>query len=207
MPRLCLIDYGAGNLHSAARGLERAGAEGHWQLQITNNPEDIQHADRLVLPGVGAFKSCADGLRAHDGLEAAIQHFVTELERPFLGICVGMQLLAERGLEHGETKGLGFIPGTVAEMETGVLRKPHMGWNEVIAKARHPILPRDRDAYFVHSYVLLPDDQSNVIATCEYGGAFPAAVAKNNIAGAQFHPEKSGAYGQEFLSRFLEWKP
>lgn len=207
MPRLCLIDYGAGNLHSAARGLERAGAEGHWQLEVTADPAIIQQADRLVLPGVGAFKSCAEGLRARPGLEEAIHHFVRELERPFLGICVGMQLLAERGLEHGETQGLGFIPGTVEEMTTGELRKPHMGWNDVTATSDHPLLPADRDAYFVHSYALTASDPSTVIAACEYGGPFPAAVAKDNVAGAQFHPEKSGPYGQEFLTRFLEWKP
>lgn len=206
MQRVCLIDYGAGNLHSAAQGLKRA-ADAPMDLIVSDDPETIAAADRLVLPGVGAFKSCAEGLRARPGVEDAIHEAVRSGGKPFLGICVGMQLLASRGLEHDETKGLDLIPGTVRQLEVKGLRLPHMGWNEVEARQDHPLLPTNLDAYFVHSFVFDTDDPEAVIAEAEYGERFTAAIAKDNVAGCQFHPEKSGPYGQELLSNFLRWTP
>mgnify|MGYP006266350583 CR=1 FL=1 len=207
MPLVCLVDYGAGNLHSAARGLERAAPSADHRVEVSDDPAVIRDADRIVLPGVGAFASCAAGLRARPGLEDAILQAVGEGGRPFLGICVGMQLLASVGLEHERTQGLDLVPGVVRPMSTGALRKPHMGWNDVDASADHPLLPADGDAYFVHSFVFEPEDATDVIATTTYGETFPAAIARGTVAGAQFHPEKSGAYGQAFLRNFLEWRP
>ncbi|GGY51699.1 imidazole glycerol phosphate synthase subunit HisH [Parvularcula lutaonensis] len=207
MPVVCLIDYGAGNLHSAKRGLERAAPSPDWRVEVSADPETLLAADRLVLPGVGAFASCAAGLRARDGVEQAIHEAVSKQAKPFLGICVGMQLLADRGLEHQITEGLGLIAGTVRALDAKGLRVPHMGWNDVRARKEHPVLPADSDAYFVHSYVFECEDEDAVIATCDYGETFPAAVAKDTVIGAQFHPEKSGAYGLSFLKNFLEWRP
>ncbi|MEM9840149.1 MAG: imidazole glycerol phosphate synthase subunit HisH [Pseudomonadota bacterium] len=206
MSSVCLIDYGAGNLHSARTGLERAAPNAEIAITVSADPETILHADRLVLPGAGAFASCAAGLRAQDGLEEAIHEAVRGRGVPFLGICVGMQLLAERGLEHGVSDGLGLIPGEVRMLNTAGERLPHMGWNDVRARSEHPVLPADGDAYFVHSYAFdaAPED---VIAEAEYGTRFAAAIARDNVAGAQFHPEKSGVYGQIFLRNFLEWRP
>lgn len=206
MPNVCLIDYGAGNLHSAQRGLERAGAGG-WDIVVSADPDTILSADRIVLPGVGAFASCAEGLRARPGLEEALKEAVSRRAVPFLGICVGMQLLAERGLEHQETEGLGFIPGVVKMLDAKGQRLPHMGWNDVSATADHPLLPNDGDAYFVHSFAMETSSAGDVIAKTEYGDTFPAAVARDNVAGSQFHPEKSGPYGMAFLKNFLEWRP
>lgn len=207
MPLVCLIDYGAGNLHSASKGLERAAPTPDWRVESTDDPNRLLEADRLVLPGVGAFASCAEGLRARRGVEDAIHEAVARRGIPFLGICVGMQLLASRGREHQETEGLGLIPGTVRALDTKGQRSPHMGWNDVCASAKHPLLPENDDAYFVHSFAFDADDDSDVIAVTEYGTTFPAAIARGNVAGAQFHPEKSGAYGQAFLRNFLEWTP
>ncbi|MEM1381532.1 MAG: imidazole glycerol phosphate synthase subunit HisH [Pseudomonadota bacterium] len=206
MPTVCLIDYGAGNLHSAQRGLERAAPSADHRIVVSADPNVILHADRLVLPGVGAFASCAEGLRARLGLEDAIRDAVLEKGRPFLGICVGMQLLADRGLEHGVTEGLGFIPGEVRLLDTRGERIPHMGWNDVRTETSHPLSPNDGDAYFVHSYCF-DASGSDIVATTTYGETFPATVARGNVAGAQFHPEKSGQYGQAFLTNFLEWRP
>ncbi|MEM9810856.1 MAG: imidazole glycerol phosphate synthase subunit HisH [Pseudomonadota bacterium] len=206
MTSVCLIDYGAGNLHSAFRGLERA-SDGSADLVISADPDVIRRSDRLVLPGVGAFASCAEGLRAQDGLEDAIKEAVTRKAKPFLGICVGMQLLASLGLEHETTTGLDIVPGTVRALKAETLRVPHMGWNEVRARGDHPLLPADEDAYFVHSYVFEAEHADDVIAETDYGERFTAAVARGNVAGAQFHPEKSGAYGLSFLSNFLKWRP
>ncbi|MEO0700237.1 MAG: imidazole glycerol phosphate synthase subunit HisH, partial [Pseudomonadota bacterium] len=168
MQRVCLIDYGAGNLHSAARGLERA-ADAPMELIVSDDPDVIANADRLVLPGVGAFKSCAEGLRARTGVEEAIHDAVRHGGTPFLGICVGMQLLATRGLEHDETLGLDLIQGTVRQLDVKNLRLPHMGWNEVEACQDHTLLPTDLDAYFVHSFVFDCDDPDAVIARADYG--------------------------------------
>jgi glutamine amidotransferase len=206
MQTVCLIDYGAGNLHSARRGLERAAGPAGAKIVASATPEDIRSADRLVLPGVGAFRSCMEGLRSRPGAKEAIGEAVRS-GTPFVGICVGMQLLADRGLEHEETQGLGLIPGTVRALEAPSLRLPHMGWNEVVATAPSPLLPEDGDAYFVHSFCFDAEEPSDVIATCQYGEEFAAAVARDNVAGAQFHPEKSGPYGLAFLAKFLEWRP
>jgi glutamine amidotransferase len=206
MPIVCLIDYGAGNLHSAERGLMRAAPDASWKVVVSAEPETLLAADRLVLPGVGAFASCAKGLRARKGLEEAIHGAVDEKQIPFLGICVGMQLLADRGLEHGETKGLGLIAGTVRPLKNTSLRLPHMGWNDVVARRAHPALPEDGDAYFVHSFAFDAANENDVLATCDYSETFPAVIGRNNILGAQFHPEKSGEYGQAFLRKFLEWQ-
>ncbi|NRA29147.1 MAG: imidazole glycerol phosphate synthase subunit HisH [Parvularculaceae bacterium] len=206
MPNVCLIDYGAGNLHSAARGLERASPTADLKLTVSADPADILDADRIVLPGVGAFASCSEGLRSRPGLEEAVHEAVRERGRPFLGICVGMQLLADWGEEHGGSRGLELIPGRVKAMKADGLRLPHMGWNDVSSLTDHPLLPANGDAYFVHSFAFDGADE-HVIAEATYGETFPAVVAKDNVAGAQFHPEKSGAYGQAFLRNFLEWKP
>ncbi|MEM1409653.1 MAG: imidazole glycerol phosphate synthase subunit HisH [Pseudomonadota bacterium] len=206
MPTVCLIDYGAGNLHSAARGLERASPSSDLQINVSAKPADILAADRLVLPGVGAFASCAAGLRASEGLEDAIKEAVTVRQVPFLGICVGMQLLADWGREHRDTEGLGLIPGEVRQLKSNGERLPHMGWNSVEAATEHPLLPADNDAYFVHSFAF-ETHPDYIIAYTEYGERFPAVVVKDNIAGAQFHPEKSGPYGLSFLRHFLEWRP
>jgi glutamine amidotransferase len=206
MQTLCLIDYGAGNLHSARKGLERAAKDVPVRIEVSAEPETIRRADRLVLPGVGAFRSCMEGLRSRPGAKEAI-HEAVGSGTPFLGICVGMQLLASRGLEHEETAGLDLIPGTVRPLKAQPLRVPHMGWNEVEACRPSPLLPEDGDAYFVHSFCFDTEDEGDVIATCRYGEAFAAAVQRGNVAGAQFHPEKSGAYGLAFLASFLEWKP
>ncbi|WP_031551252.1 imidazole glycerol phosphate synthase subunit HisH [Parvularcula oceani] len=209
MSVVCLIDYGSGNVHSARKALLHAASEaGRGQeVVLSSDPETIRSADRLVLPGVGAFASCMGRLEAADGVIAALREAVSS-GRPFLGICVGMQLLADRGLEHGDTKGLGLIGGTVRPLETGALASPHMGWNTVApAGAPHPLLPPEGDAYFVHSYCFDPADPSDVAAECDYGERFPAMVARGNVAGTQFHPEKSQGFGLSLLRNFLEWRP
>ena len=204
-----LIDYGAGNLHSVHNALNAVGAN----VVVTDDPVTVAKADRIVLPGVGAYRTCANGLRGIDGMVEAMEQRVLAEGAPFLGICVGMQLLATRGLEHGETPGLNWIPGDVVAIERTdpLLRVPHMGWNEVEATTDHPLLPRGGvgagHAYFVHSYCFDPADPSVVAATCTYGEAFPALIARGNVAGTQFHPEKSQGYGIALLSRFLEWCP
>ncbi|NNU17281.1 imidazole glycerol phosphate synthase subunit HisH [Parvularcula sp. ZS-1/3] len=207
MPTVCVIDYGAGNLHSAVRGLERAAPDASWRVAVSAEPSEVLAADRIVLPGVGAFASCAAGLRARPGLVDALVEATAERKLPFLGICVGMQLLADLGEEHGEVEGLGFVSGKVRALKADGLRLPHMGWNEVVPVADHPLLPPEGDAYFVHSFIFEATDESDIIAAADYGERFPAAVARENVAGAQFHPEKSGAYGQAFLKNFLEWRP
>lgn len=207
MPTVCVIDYGAGNLHSAVRGLERAAPSADWTISVSDQPHEILHADRIVLPGVGAFASCADGLRARAGVEDALHEAVSTKGLPFLGICVGMQLLADRGEEHGTTPGLRFIPGVVRALDTQDLRSPHMGWNDVVPTTEHALLPAQGDAYFVHSFIFDAEHETDVIASASHGETFAAAIARDNVAGSQFHPEKSGAYGQAFLKNFLEWRP
>lgn len=202
---LALIDYGAGNLHSVANALKAAGAEG---VTITADPDVVRAADRIVLPGVGSFKACAQGLRAIPGLVAAMEERVLVGEAPFLGICVGMQLLATRGVEHGITEGLGWIPGEVRLMERAdpTIKIPHMGWNDVGVKPNAPLI-EPGEAYFLHSYHFVAEDGADVAAMTDHGGGLVAAVARDTIVGVQFHPEKSQDYGLSLLARFLAWKP
>ncbi len=199
--RVAVVDYGAGNLRSAARALAAAGAD---TVEITGDPQRIASADRILLPGVGAFAHCIGALRGAAGIEDALLEAVVAGSRPFLGICVGMQLLATVGHEHGVHQGLGWLPGTVTRLRPGdpALKIPHMGWNSV-----DPVAGSDvpaGDAYFVHSYRFDPDDVADVRATSDHGGVFPAIVARGNITGVQFHPEKSQAYGLAFLRNWLK---
>lgn len=205
---LALIDYGAGNLHSVANALRAAGAQ---EVAVTADPAVVRAADRIVLPGVGSFKACAEGLWGISGMVEAMTERVHVGGAPFLGICVGMQLLATRGLEHGVTEGLGWIAGEVCLIERTdpAIKIPHMGWNDVALGLHDPAngLVEPGEAYFLHSYHFTPDDGHSVAAMTDHGGGLVAAVGKDNVVGVQFHPEKSQAYGLALLSRFLEWKP
>lgn len=205
---LALIDYGAGNLHSVANALKAAGAE---HVHVTANPDVVRAADRIVLPGVGSFKACAEGLRAIPHLIEAMSERVRIGGAPFLGICVGMQLLATRGLEHGVTLGLDWIEGEVRPIERTdpAIKVPHMGWNDVVLGLHDPAsgLVEHGEAYFLHSYHFAPEDGRSVAAMTDHGGGLVAAVACDNIVGVQFHPEKSQAYGLALLTRFLDWRP
>ena len=206
---IALIDYGAGNLHSVHNALLAAGAE---RVSITSDPDIVRGARRIVLPGVGSFKACADGLNAIAGLVDALEERVLDDGVPFLGVCVGMQLLASRGLEHGETAGLGWIAGDVRVIEPAdpSIKVPHMGWNDV-SPAPHgrdgAALIEPGEAYFLHSYHFQPREGRHVAAMTDHGGGLVAAVARDNIIGVQFHPEKSQAYGIGLLARFLDWQP
>ena len=205
MGTTALIDYGAGNLHSVANALKAAGAA---DVAITADPATVRAAERIVLPGVGSFKACAEGLRACAGLEEALAERVLGAGVPFLGICVGMQLLATQGVEHGVTPGLGWVPGEVRLIEPAdaSIKVPHMGWNDVVAHADAPLVASG-EAYFLHSYHFAADDPGHVLATTRHGTELAAAVGRGNIVGTQFHPEKSQAFGLALLSRFLEWRP
>ncbi len=209
-----LIDYGSGNLASAAKALAEAArrAGDKARVLVTDKPEEIALADHIVLPGVGAFGHCMDQLKAHAGLIQAIDHAVHERGVPFLGVCVGMQLLADQGLEFGATPGLGWIGGEVKRLEPSDHRfkVPHMGWNALTDVADHPIfagITNGDHMYFTHSFAFSPTDEADVAARADHGGAFTAAVTRGNIAGVQFHPEKSQAAGLKLLSNFLEWRP
>ena len=205
---LALIDYGAGNLHSVANALKAAGAP---NVAVTADPDVVRAADRIVLPGVGSFKACAQGLWGISGMVEAMTERVHVGGAPFLGICVGMQLLATRGLEHGVTKGLDWIAGEVQLIERTdpTIKIPHMGWNDVALGLHDPAsgLIEPGEAYFLHSYHFAPEDGHTVAAMTDHGGGLVAAVARDNVVGVQFHPEKSQVYGLSLLSRFLEWKP
>ena len=196
---LALVDYGAGNLRSAARALARAGA----RVVVTDDPAVIAGAARIVLPGVGAFAQCIGQLREKSGIEAALNEAVNGRGVPFLGICVGMQLLASEGHEHGVHKGLGWLPGKVERLTPSdpTLKIPHMGWNRVEAVNGADVT--SGDAYFVHSYAFTPEDAADVQAVSDHGGRFAAIVKRGHITGVQFHPEKSQAYGLAFLSNWL----
>jgi glutamine amidotransferase len=209
---VAVIDYGSGNLASAARGLalaaERLGLNA--AIEITSDPETVSRADRIVLPGQGAFADCAAGLASFDGLQDALLQRV-DAGAPFLGICVGMQLMAEHGLEYQTTRGFGWIKGDIAKLQSETLRLPHMGWNELsFEPGSHPLLhglqPGDH-AYFVHSYALEGGAPQDIIATTEYGGPVVAMVARGNLAGTQFHVEKSQEVGLQILTNFLNWNP
>ena len=210
--RVAVVDYGSGNLTSAARALARAADDAGIAAEIfvTADPQAVASADRVVLPGQGAFADCAAGLAAVEGMRAAIDHAV-DTGSPFLGICVGMQLMADRGLEHGRTPGFGWVHGDVAAMDPPGLRLPQMGWNALeFSPGAHPLLDGVRpgdDAYFVHSYALQGAAPADIIATTDYGGAVTAMVATGNRAGTQFHVEKSQALGLRILANFLRWQP
>jgi glutamine amidotransferase len=210
MQRVALIDYGSGNLRSAEKALVRA-ADAGSEIVVTCDPETVANADRLVLPGVGAFAACMAALEARDGIIEAMTEAVHGKGAPFLGICVGMQLMASRGLEFGETPGLDWIAGDVKRIEPAdpAAKVPHMGWNRLTDVADHPLMAGvgDQAVYFTHSFAFFPNDPENVIAQVDHGGRFPAAVARGNVAGVQFHPEKSQGPGLSLLARFLEWRP
>jgi imidazole glycerol-phosphate synthase subunit HisH len=212
-----IIDYGSGNLHSAHKAFERAAADNNIKgsVVVSSQVRDVESADRIVLPGVGAFKDCRNGLNAVAGLREALQQQVIARGKPFLGICVGMQLLATRGLEHDTTQGLGWIAGDVVRITPNdpALKIPHMGWNTLSEESHHTLLSgitlgeQGLHAYFVHSYHMqctLPED---VIATADYGGPVTAMVGYENIVGTQFHPEKSQELGLRLIANFLRWKP
>jgi glutamine amidotransferase len=214
---VAIIDYGSGNLHSAAKAFERAARESrHDQpIVVTSDPDKVRAADRVVLPGVGAFADCRRGLDAVGGMVDALNETVRKKARPFLGICVGMQLMAERGREYHVTEGLGWIPGEVDRItpSDSSLKIPHMGWNTLNARTQHPLfdgiaLGADGlHGYFVHSYHLKTADASCLVAEADYGGPVTAVVARDNYAGTQFHPEKSQKLGLALIANFLKWKP
>jgi glutamine amidotransferase len=209
-----IVDYGSGNLCSAAKAFERAASElGRGEvIAVTSRPEQIATADRVVLPGVGAFADCRRGLAAVPGLEDALVEAVVARGRPFLGICVGMQLMAERGREFETVDGLGWIGGDVVAIapEDASLKIPHMGWNELRPEREHPVLaglPAGTHTYYVHSFELRPADSADLLATADYGGKLTAAVGRDNLVGTQFHPEKSQAAGLRLIANFLRWRP
>jgi glutamine amidotransferase len=224
---VAIIDYGSGNLRSAAKALERAARDIGYgdKIAVTSSPDDVAGAERIVLPGVGAFADCRRGLDAVSGMVDALNEAAIVRGRPFLGICVGMQLMATNGFEHGETKGLDWIAGSVVALSPGAnadddmpggtgFRVPHMGWNNLDIQTHHPVLAAmtrrtsgERHAYFVHSYHLQCDNPAHVLATVSYGQRVTAIVGRDNLVGTQFHPEKSQALGLAFIAAFLEWKP
>jgi glutamine amidotransferase len=214
---VAIIDYGSGNLKSAAKAFERAVAEsGHDQpVLVTADPDSVAKADRIVLPGVGAFADCRNGLAAIDGMTAALEAAVIGHGTPFLGICVGAQLMATRGLEKEITPGFGWIAGDVAQIAPADpdLKIPHMGWNTLDVRHDHPLLagiatgPEGLDAYFVHSYHIVPENPDDLVASADYGGPVTAIVARDNFAGTQFHPEKSQTLGLALIANFLAWSP
>lgn len=216
METVAIIDYGSGNLRSAAKAFERAAREAGLarDIVVTADADIVATADRVVLPGVGAFRDCRDGLAARDGMPEALEAAVRVRAQPFFGICVGMQLMATRGLEHGETPGFGWIPGEVVPLAPAdpALKIPHMGWNELdLTASDHPLFaglagPQPH-AYFVHSYQLAAEDENDVLARVAYGGTVTAAVGRDNMIGTQFHPEKSQATGLALIAAFLEWTP
>jgi glutamine amidotransferase len=212
-----IIDYGSGNLHSAQKAFERAAREQGVTdaITVTSDPDVIRRAERIVLPGVGAFADCRAGLHALSGLDAALREAVIERGRPFLGICVGMQLMATRGLEHGESAGLDWIGGDVVAIKPAdpALKIPHMGWNTLDLTRPHPVFDgvatgaKGLHAYFVHSFHFAPADSAHVLARTDYGAPLTAAVARDNLVGVQFHPEKSQRLGLALIANYLRWRP
>ncbi|MEL7190630.1 MAG: imidazole glycerol phosphate synthase subunit HisH [Pseudomonadota bacterium] len=205
--KVALIDYGAGNLHSVHNALKAVGAT----VDVTADANTVRAADRIVLPGVGSFKACADGLRALPGMVDAMAERVHVGGAPFLGICVGMQLLADRGLEFGTHRGLGWIPGEVRLIAPTdpAIKIPHMGWNDValLPHARGSHVIEEGEAYFLHSYHFAAENPSDIAAMTDHGEGLVAAVARDNVLGVQFHPEKSQRFGLELMERFLTWEP
>lgn len=214
---VAIVDYGSGNLRSAEKAFERAAREAGLDLAIavTADPAVVARAERVVLPGVGAFADCRAGLDVIPGMVEALREAVEVRGTPFLGICVGMQLMAERGLEYVTAEGLGWIPGDVVRIEPSdpALKVPHMGWNTLTLVRDHPVFagidtgPAGLHAYFVHSYHLVPTHPAHVVATTDYGGPVTAVVARDNLVGTQFHPEKSQHLGLGLISNFLKWRP
>jgi len=214
---VAIVDYGSGNLHSAAKAFERAARDsGHEQpIVVTSDPDAVSRADRIVLPGVGAFADCRHGLDEITGMVDALEQSVRKKGRPFLGICVGMQLLAERGREYQVTPGLGWIAGEVDRIAPSNpdLKIPHMGWNTLNVIKLHPLLEgiptgaNGLHAYFVHSYELKPSQRGDLVAQADYGGPLTAIVGRDNMIGTQFHPEKSQRMGLALIANFLKWQP
>lgn len=211
---VAIVDYGSGNLRSAAKAFERAARETEVddRIVVTSDPREVAAAQRIVLPGVGAFADCRAGLYGVPDMVGTLQREVIERGKPFLGICVGMQLMATRGVEYGIHTGLDWIAGDVVRIEAGAehLKIPHMGWNELVDLRPHALLAglKERDhAYFVHSFQLKVDDDETLLATTSYGGPITAIVGRDNLAGTQFHPEKSQATGLRLIGNFLRWKP
>ena len=214
---VAIVDYGSGNLHSAAKAFERAAHDAGLDqpIVVTDDPKKVASADRVVLPGVGAFADCRRGLDAVDGMVAALEEAVRQKGRPFFGICVGMQLLAERGREYEVTDGLGWIAGEVDRItpDDPSLKIPHIGWNTLNVARPHklveglPLGPQGLHAYFVHSYAFNVAQRGDLLAESDYGGPLTAIVARDNIVGTQFHPEKSQKLGLALIANFLKWKP
>lgn len=214
--RVVVIDYGSGNLRSVEKALLRAVGDAGLssQVLVTSDPEVVLAADRIVLPGVGAFADCMRGLAAIDGMGRALQEVALRRGKPFLGICVGMQLMADAGHEHGSCAGLGWIAGEIVRLSPSqpALKVPHMGWNEVTVCSAHPVLGHmmtvpSAHAYFVHSFHFACRDSVNVLAITDYGGSVTAAVGRDNLIGTQFHPEKSQIAGLKLLENFMRWRP
>lgn len=213
--KLALIDYGSGNLRSAAKAIQRAADENGiaLDLAVTADTKAVAAADAIVLPGVGAFADCYRGLNSLSGMIETLNEQVIKGGKPFLGICVGMQLMATVGREHGEHRGLGWIDGAVELLQPGdpALKVPHMGWNQLrLLQPQHPVLAGIKSgdhAYFVHSYHLRPDNPTVVLAETDYGGPVVAAIGRDNMVGTQFHPEKSQVTGLRLLANFLRWRP
>jgi imidazole glycerol-phosphate synthase subunit HisH len=213
MPLTVLVDYDSGNLHSAEKAFQRMALEvGGGDILVTSRPEDVARADRIVLPGDGAFPACRAALGSYGGLFEAIEEAVTTRARPFFGICVGMQMLASRGHEYRVTKGFDWIPGDVVRIEPDdrSLKVPHMGWNDLVLESAHPVLDGLKTgdhAYFVHSYHFRVTDPAHRLAHCDYGAPITAIVGRDTIIGTQFHPEKSQGAGLRLIANFLNWKP
>ncbi|MDP7666910.1 MAG: imidazole glycerol phosphate synthase subunit HisH [Rhodospirillales bacterium] len=209
-----IVDYGSGNLRSAQKAFERANAEADlgFTVTVSADADDIRRASHVVLPGVGAFADCMRGLESLSGMREALEDVVVRGRTPFLGICVGMQLMARVGREHGDHAGLGWIGGEVVALMPGdaTLKVPHMGWNELILSPAHPVfkgIAEGAHVYFVHSYGFVCEDPANVIASVDYGGEMTAAIGRDNLVGTQFHPEKSQATGLAVIANFLRWRP
>lgn len=208
MKKVTIIDYGSGNIHSTAKAFEKIAARTGHKVLVTNKAADLADASHIVLPGVGAFGDCMEGLSSLPGMVEALNNEVHGKKKPFLGICVGMQLMAEKGYEHGVHNGLGWVKGAVKHIETDnpALKIPHMGWNELKTKKSHPFFAGIKNgdhAYFVHSYGVECEDREDILAEAEYGGSITAAIARDNMMGTQFHPEKSQETGMKLIENFL----